>query len=107
MSCSDRGVGDLCELLHVLERENVIDLENNDELTLDLGHAMDEICPQVGAEGRRGFDIGGRNVEYGIDRIDHHADILALALGIDLDDDDTSAFGGVTGGSSESRREID
>ena len=65
----------------------MIDVENNDEPAFHLAHTLDEVCTDIGTEGRGRLDLVGRNIQHLVDRIDHDADDLLLALELHLDDD--------------------
>ncbi len=51
------------ECRHVLNGQDVIDIQEDDKLSVDLAHSPDEVRTDMGTESGRRLDLGGRNVQ--------------------------------------------
>ena len=72
-------------------RQHAFDVEDDDEMTVHLAHALYEISADSGAEAGWGLDVGAWDLQHFIDRIDDHTQILALLADAQFDDDDAGA----------------
>lgn len=90
--CSGRGAfAVLDQRVKIVLGQHVVEIQDQDETLVHLGHAPDEIGAQVGAEGRWRFDLGVRDVQDLVHRIHHDAHHLGFLGGGGLDDDDAGA----------------
>jgi hypothetical protein len=99
--------GQLGQRGDLIHRQHLVHFEEDDELAIHLAHALDEVGPDAGAEGGRRLDLGGRDLQHLRHRVDHHADVLALVVFGELDDDDAGAPGDLGALAAEAAGQVD
>src|SRR5512140_728356 len=90
-----------------VDRQNLVDFQDDHEPVGDLADAADEIGAQPGAEARWRLDVGVGDVQHRVHRVHGHADDGLVFLLAELDDHDATAPGGLALAASEPGGQVD